>query len=65
MTRSVGRDVHLYDPKTSMEPFGCLVFCNGATYANFYAMVEIFMDDGNFILRHKYGVSFADIEKDG
>ena len=64
MTFSVGRNVYPYDPKNLTEPPGGLVLCNGVTSANFYAMVEIFVDAGNFILRHQDGDGFADIEKD-
>ena len=63
MDRSVGRGVHLYDPKNPTEPLGGLVLYNGVTNANFYAAVEIFVLAGNFILRHQDGDSFTDIEK--
>ena len=64
MNRSIGRDVHFYDPRNPTEPLGGLILCNGVTNANFCAMVEVFVRPGNFILRLQEGDSFADIEKD-
>ena len=43
MNRSVGRNVHIYDPNDPTEPLGGLVLCNGITNANFYAMMEVFV----------------------
>jgi len=43
MNRSVGRNVHIYDPNNPTEPLGGLVLCNGITNANFYAMMEVFV----------------------
>ena len=59
MDRSVGRGVHLYDPKNPTEPLGGLVLYNGVTNANIYAAVEIFVLAGNFILRHQDRDTFA------
>ena len=41
MTRLVGRNVHLDDPRDPAGPLGGLVLCNSVTNTNFYAMVEI------------------------
>jgi hypothetical protein len=52
--RSAERNVHIYHPDDLVKPLGGLVVTNGITYANFYAMVEVFLFFSSpFVLRHE------------
>jgi hypothetical protein len=41
ISRSVGRNVHIYDAADRTTVIGGLILTNGITNANFYSMVEI------------------------
>jgi hypothetical protein len=57
-SRSVGRDVHVYNAKNPDAALGGLVLTNGVTNANFYSMVEIFcIFDSSFFLRDEGGTT--------
>ncbi|KAF8448357.1 hypothetical protein BGX38DRAFT_1250326 [Terfezia claveryi] len=43
--RSAGRDVHIYGANDPTTVLGGLIVTNGITNANFYSMVEVFLND--------------------
>ncbi|KAL0634241.1 hypothetical protein Q9L58_006859 [Maublancomyces gigas] len=57
MSRSLGRDVHIYDTNDPATVLGGLILSNGITNANFYSMVEIiFIFDSDYFLRDANGI---------
>jgi hypothetical protein len=62
-SRSLGRDVHIYNASDPTGPvLGGLILTNGVTNANFYSMVEVFLFfDSNYVLRHEDG---TDVQRD-
>jgi hypothetical protein len=64
--RSAERNVHIYHSDDLAKPLGGLVVTNGITYANFYAMVEVFLFFSSpFVLRHEDVTdSLRDIPRD-
>ena len=62
LNRSRGRDVHIFDASGRDTSIGGLILTAGATNANLYAMIEIFVIfNGEYILRNE---SDTTIEKD-
>ena len=60
--RSKGRDVHIFDASDRDTSIGGLILTAGATNANLYAMIEIFVIfNGEYILRNERDTT---IEKD-
>ena len=56
ISRSGGRNVHIYDAKKPTAVLGGLILSNGVTNANLYSMVEILVIfDGPFSLRNEGG----------
>lgn len=64
MSRSLGRNVHIYDANDPAAELGGLILTNGVTNANFYSMVEIiciFDRDYDYLIRDEGGTT---IERD-
>ncbi|KAL0634243.1 hypothetical protein Q9L58_006861 [Maublancomyces gigas] len=56
MSRSLGRDVHIYDMSDPATVLGGLILTNGITNANFYSMVEIiFIFEKDYFLQDEGG----------
>jgi len=52
-TRSVGRNVHIYDAREPNQKLGGLLLTNGVTNENLYYMINIILIvHGTFILQH-------------
>ena len=57
-SRSIGRDIYVYDEKDPNTVMGGLVLTSGITNANLYSMVEIIcFFDSIFFLRDEYGTT--------
>lgn len=62
MSRSLGRNVHIYNPNDPATELGGLVLTNGITNGNFYSMVEIIcIFDRDYFIRDEGG---ATIQRD-
>ena len=58
LSRSLGRNVHIYSAKDTSTVIGGLVATNGMTNANFYSIVEIvFIFDNDYTLCYKSGTT--------
>lgn len=54
MSRSLGRDIHIYDANNPTAVLGGLILTNGVAKANFYSMVEDFLFfNSNYVMRHE------------
>lgn len=56
--RSARRNVHIFDARDQSSSIGGLRVSNGVTYANFHAMIEIFvLFDGDYTLQNESGIT--------
>lgn len=65
-TRSVGRNVHIYDAREPNQELGGLLLTNGVTNENLYDMIDIILIiHGTFILQHNSNnLAASEVPKD-